>query len=1017
MKILGKELTFNGNKVYHAGNKPTASEIGAAASSHTHNYAGSSSAGGNANAAVKLATARTINGTSFDGSANITTANWGTARNLNGVSVNGSTNYTIPVENYYCNVGDNNTNLYHRILTTDIATASWVDKSLIIVMHSGYNGGGFGIAKITFRTNDISSAANSQGEIKWLVRNGFAANALVFNFVNQAKNACMDVFYKSPGTYAGMTWYVLSEGGRGGAHSKQWTKYNTNASGTNAYTEANMKTLRTYTSTLVSATDAGHVSTANSANTLSTARTINGTSFNGSANITTANWGTARNIQIGNTSKSVNGSANVSWSLSEIGAAAASHGRHIPDVCETITDWNNATKNGWYMGNNATNSPTANAWYFGEVIAHNANYVVQTVYQFTASTDAKAMPKYIRAKMNGTWGAWTNVTVAKAVPSNAVFTDTNTWRGVQDNLTSTATDQSLSANQGKVLKGLIDGKAASNHTHSYVPLANGGNITIHADSDSSSTGEYALIKAGHNELKIASSAGGTTVTKGQDKLTFNGNVVYHAGRKPSLSELGAAASNHTHSYLPLSGGTMTGAISSSLNTGTYLDGNKGRALVNSTNTAGGYTALVKSNSTNGYFTQATYQGNHLLQYTAKSTVDAGNNSVTKTATLLNESGNSSFPGTVSAPTFSGALSGNATTATKLQTARTINGTSFDGSGNITTANWGTARNITIGNTTKSVNGSANVSWTAAEIGVASINDSTTATGTVWSSNKTQVQINTSYNTMSQKVDALEESINRDFVSKNGSTMTGDLTIKKSNGAAAKLNVHRTINSNDMQGTIDIYNHSGGSIALSTNNKTSGKQTSSYVFGGDAFWSPRNADGVIPDIGTSSYRFKKAWLTDIDVTGVSNLKGTIYGKNNIALDRGSLWLQGAGGNLTCDFLRFGTSIMASSDSKMIYFIDTAGNRATVDCGDLRAVNLKLTNAGYPAIKFSDNVRIEYDANGDALYAAGTKSTSSGLREFRATQCNSTVNAIIAGKRLFIQSGTPSGVATGDVWIQV
>ena len=35
----------------------------------------------------------------------------------------------------------------------------------------------------------------------------------------------------------------------------------------------------------------------------------------------------------------------------------------------------------------------------------------------------------------------------------------NTWRGVQDNLTSTAADQSLSANQGKVLKGLVDGKA------------------------------------------------------------------------------------------------------------------------------------------------------------------------------------------------------------------------------------------------------------------------------------------------------------------------------------------------------------------------------------------------------------------------------------------------------------------------------------------------------------------------------------------------------------------------------
>lgn len=72
MKLFGKELTFNGNKVYHTGNKPTASEIGAAANSHTHNYAGASSAGGNANAAVKLATARTINGVAFDGTKDIT---------------------------------------------------------------------------------------------------------------------------------------------------------------------------------------------------------------------------------------------------------------------------------------------------------------------------------------------------------------------------------------------------------------------------------------------------------------------------------------------------------------------------------------------------------------------------------------------------------------------------------------------------------------------------------------------------------------------------------------------------------------------------------------------------------------------------------------------------------------------------------------------------------------------------------------------------------------------------------
>lgn len=53
-------------------------------------------------------------------------------------------------------------------------------------------------------------------------------------------------------------------------------------------------------------------------------------------------------------------------------------------------------------------------------------------------------------------------TVNANVPSNAKFTDTNTWRPIQDNLTSTSTSESLSANQGRVLKELVDGKANSN---------------------------------------------------------------------------------------------------------------------------------------------------------------------------------------------------------------------------------------------------------------------------------------------------------------------------------------------------------------------------------------------------------------------------------------------------------------------------------------------------------------------------------------------------------------------------
>ena len=91
----------------------------------------------------------------------------------------------------------------------------------------------------------------------------------------------------------------------------------------NVQTQLNGKAASSHTHNYAGASSAGGA--ANSATKLATARTINGTSFNGTANITTANWGTSRAIKIGNTSKNVNGSAGVTWTLAEIGAAPSSH--------------------------------------------------------------------------------------------------------------------------------------------------------------------------------------------------------------------------------------------------------------------------------------------------------------------------------------------------------------------------------------------------------------------------------------------------------------------------------------------------------------------------------------------------------------------------------------------------------------------------------------------------------------------------------------------------------------------
>ena len=114
-----------------------------------------------------------------------------------------------------------------------------------------------------------------------------------------------------------------------------------------------------------------------------------------------------------------------------------------------------------------------------------------TVYTHPTSAGNKHIPaggssgQILRWSANGTavWGSDNN---------------TNTWRGIQNNLTSDSTTDSLSAAQGKALKALVDGKAASSHTHSYLPLSGGtvtGDLKINGKITqrySSATGDYAV---------------------------------------------------------------------------------------------------------------------------------------------------------------------------------------------------------------------------------------------------------------------------------------------------------------------------------------------------------------------------------------------------------------------------------------------------------------------------------------------------------------------------------------------
>lgn len=233
-----------------------------ATASHTHHYAGSSSAGGAANSANKLATARTVSGGTditlsfnYDGSGN-------SSANIGFYSSSAS-------------VGDKNNYPFHRFAKLDTIAASYSDKSTTFFISQDYSGGGFGIVRIVLRTNNSSLA--STVEVKWLVRCGLSADSVQVGIYNVFGKTYADAFFKTGGSYAGTCFRTLASGARGGI-SRTWVLVNSSeVSGTSA-TDAKTSTECYATiaaagtalhkqaySSIVSGTDSGTASYANSA--------------------------------------------------------------------------------------------------------------------------------------------------------------------------------------------------------------------------------------------------------------------------------------------------------------------------------------------------------------------------------------------------------------------------------------------------------------------------------------------------------------------------------------------------------------------------------------------------------------------------------------------------------------------------------------------------------------------------------------------------------------------------------
>lgn len=168
--------------------------------------------------------------TNISGSA----SKWATARTvtLNGdlsgsFSIDGSGNVSANIYDYYSTVYVGNTNNYpyHRIAKLDTISSSYVDKSTLLYLSQGYQGGRFGIIRVTLRTNNVSGGAKSRVEARWLIRSGFNIDDIKIGHYSVAGKTYADVFYRSNGAYAGCVIRDLGSGSRGNI-GRCWTLVN-----------------------------------------------------------------------------------------------------------------------------------------------------------------------------------------------------------------------------------------------------------------------------------------------------------------------------------------------------------------------------------------------------------------------------------------------------------------------------------------------------------------------------------------------------------------------------------------------------------------------------------------------------------------------------------------------------------------------------------------------------------------------------------------------------------------------
>lgn len=416
----------------------------------------------------------------------------------------------------------------------------------------------------------------------------------------------------------------------------------------------------------------GNAATATTATKLATARSINGTNFDGSGNITTATWGTARNITIGSTKKSVNGGADVSWSLSEIGAAAASHSHsYLPlsggllsgelKIGSSLKLWSdNEGANIRLFAPNSTTNYFEFDVYDGNLRLYYSNQGgSNAVKSWSFRSDGTITSSLFSGNLSGT--------ASKA-------TQTKAMEEIQLNDTSITTYLDTTANihrsteQGELnLYRFFANKDESNYSKTYglpavdnhalvFSIDKGNKYNRIIDLDIRSTEIYTKAKLNgswSDWIRILTSA-----NYSQYVIPLTGSVVSN----PNASNFSISKAMTGNLLFSNTGDTNGNA----LGIGGVNGANDGWAIrgYQTSQNRGCLEIAVGDDGDEGIYVRQYTSGQYKLPFMNKAGSASG---LTYREIVLMEpgTGNSIFPGTVTAATFKGSLSGNASSATAL----------------------------------------------------------------------------------------------------------------------------------------------------------------------------------------------------------------------------------------------------------------------------------------------------------------------------------------------------------------